>query len=409
MNRGVAIASVVAGWTFACGGMLPPSDAGSDSGTDVVADVQDADETGPDAGNVSMVAAGANYSCAVNAGAVTCWGQDTLGIFGGGKIVLPPANIAGLPTANSVAPSILGTGFAQTCALAVGGGLFCWGDNTEGQVGNGVVSASPVTAPTKVLPGNVNVASGNSYTCAVDSVSGIVSCWGEYGPQLGLGTSDGGVFQVPSPTQVPGLPPAQAIAAGDQDTCAIAGGDVWCWGLNLYGEVGDGTTKPRYSPVRVQGLPPGASAVSVGAEYVCAVAAGHVYCWGWGAGGQLGNGLTTNSTIPAVATGITNAIYVSAAYTHTCAITSDMAAYCWGHNGSGQLGDGTFDDHPIPTLIKSIPSVVEISAGYSHTCALTAAHHIMCWGDNTWGEIGNGVFPDGGTQSVPVPTQVVGL
>ncbi|MCX6706719.1 MAG: hypothetical protein NT001_01100, partial [Candidatus Woesearchaeota archaeon] len=136
-------------------------------------------------------------------------------------------------------------------------------------------------------------------------------------------------------------------------------GSLKSWGYNYYGQLGDGTTTDRHTPVSVSGGITTAVSVSAGLEHTCAVLSDHtVKCWGYNDNGQLGDGTTTNSLTPVSVSGITNAINVSTSYKHTCAVLSDHTVKCWGYNDFGQLGDNTIIDKHIPVIVSGITTAV---------------------------------------------------
>src|SRR5439155_640288 len=211
-----------------------------------------------------------------------------------------PVAVRGLTTATRVV-----TGDAHTCALLGDGTVQCWGVGDSGQRGDGTFNnISTVPGAVVGITGAVAVAARGYHSCALLG-DGTVWCWGRNSDgQLGNGTTIGS----PVPGRVAGLPSATAVSGGFQHTCALlADGTVQCWGRNLEGQLGDGTTTSSSTPVRVGGIT-GAVAVSAGILHTCALLAnGTVKCWG-AVGpnndfGQLGNGATTGSSTPVTVTG----------------------------------------------------------------------------------------------------------
>jgi alpha-tubulin suppressor-like RCC1 family protein len=301
------------------------------------------------------ITAGYAHACAlVAAGGVRCWGENGSGQLGDGGLTdrRTPVSVTGISGAVAI-----GAGFAHTCAVVADGAVKCWGSNYRGQLGNGTTTSSTTPVPVTGLTGAVAVTAGLGHTCALLS-GGTIRCWGaNYTGALGNGTTVGSAVPVP----VTGLSGVADVAAGGSasealHTCAVlADGTGTCWGSNQQGQLGNATTSDgELEPVSVVGLE-GASVVTAGDNHTCAVVASRaVSCWGRNVSGQLGNGTTGGSSTPVWVLGLEGATVVTAGDYHTCAIAAGGAVSCWGSNASGQLGDGTTTNSPTPVAVVGL-------------------------------------------------------
>ena len=315
-------------------------------------------------------------------------------ICGGGACLPEPSSIH------------LTVGSQHSCVTAVTGGIKCWGHNDGGQLGDGTAKESGVPVAVQGISGGMLALAASGDTCAV-TVGGALLCWGhnESG-QLGNGTQQGNL----TPTAVSGLGAGvKAVAAGGLHTCAVtSAGAALCWGENSSGELGTGTTSDSFVPIGVKGLSSGVSAVAVGFGHSCAITeGGTAKCWGLNKYGELGNGAASEIPVkaPVDVKSLTDLVAIAASSLHTCALTSTGLLWCWGHNLDGELGNGSTVDSSLPQNVIGIPdSVKAIGVGTSHTCAVTLEGAVKCWGNNSFGQLGNNT-----TMVSHLPVDVVGL
>ncbi len=298
-------------------------------------------------------------------------------------------------------------GRAHTCGITVTGVAYCWGNNAFGQLGDGgVVTESSV--PVLVSDGRTfrEISAGNDHTCAITTTSDVY-CWGaDASGQLG----DGGPNTDQSaPTLVLGTAGLfNFVSAGSEHTCAVTlAGAGYCWGKNTEGQLGDSTTLMRTTPAPVSGLVVfksiSAGTGLLGSAHTCGFNTSNVaYCWGDTKSGQLGDGTNTQRLAPTAVSGGTSIAYLASGDQYTCAVTLAGAGKCWGVNADGQLGDGSTTPSNAPVAVAGSLTLDGISTGSRFSCA-TSLGSVYCWGDNSWGQLG-----DGSTTNSPMPVMVTG-
>ena len=361
------------------------------------------------------VGAGWEHTCAVHAtGEVSCWGDDTSGELGNGATANSeplPVKVVGLDDAVDVT-----AGHWHTCALRSSGEVSCWGRNSDGQLGNddmGVDSYVPV--PVTGISDAVSVSANGEHTCAAHA-TGEVSCWGDnWQGELGNGESGSGA-QSAVPVRVSGVADAVAVASGYDHTCALReGGKVSCWGHNEFGQIGndrDFITKVLNDsfiadPSEVVSLDD-AIAITAGGAVSCAVRAnGTISCWGSNAYNRMGNSeaLSANPT-PLPISGIYDAVGVAAGSNHTCIVRQGGSVSCLGSNIYGELGDGQSDLFTSEQVkVVSIDDAVDLSSSLHHSCVLHSTSEVSCWGRFWKGQAGDAATGD----TPPVPIKVDGI
>jgi alpha-tubulin suppressor-like RCC1 family protein len=358
--------------------------------------------------NVTAIMAGAIGACAVlSTGGVDCWGlfgpggDNCAGYRSPDPCTTTPAAVPGINNATAVADVAL-----AACVLVATGNVGCWGDNGWGELGDGT-----------------NFAAEDDPDRCADNPTPI-------GYPCGSAT----------PVPVSGISDAVGVSGGQEHACAVlAGGTVECWGDNQVGELGEGTdTGPTQCgpypcsrvPVPVSGIT-NAIAVSAGEYHTCALLAdGRVECWGENVFGQLGNGTSTGpqncaetvtyacSTTPVVVSGITDAVALAAGRTGACALRRGGRIVCWGMNYAGELGNGIGrgpefchpphdpNDWPCattPVPVTGVTDATRITAGEHEACAILANGAIECWGANVYGQLGDGLTSD---SAVPVEAKI---
>jgi alpha-tubulin suppressor-like RCC1 family protein len=270
-------------------------------------------------------------------------------------------------------------GVMHSLALTSKGTVYAWGNNQAGQLGDGTTTNRSTPVKVADLPTDITaVAAGAVHTLAMNS-KGTVYAWGDNSEgQLGDGTTTSSL--TPKPVSLPADVTITTVAAGyGHNLAATATGTVYAWGQNHYGQLGSGASNEFSStPVAVLVLPAGATITALSGSSMHSLAAasnGTAYAWGQNAPfGLLGDGTTTNHPTPvaiSLPAGVTFKALAAGVY-HNLAVGSNGTAYVWGTNTDGQLGDGTSDLESIlaPAAVKGLPTgvtVTAVAAGGGHS------------------------------------------
>jgi alpha-tubulin suppressor-like RCC1 family protein len=324
--------------------------------------------------------------------------------------------------------SQIATGAYHSCAIVENGEVRCWGDNGNGQLGDGTLESRSTPVPVLSqqgarLSGVQALALGYWHSCAL-LYNGEARCWGynEFG-QLGDGTIENRstAVSVRATSGAGALTDVRELALGYgyAHSCALLNnGEVRCWGRNDFGQLGDGTTIPSPRPVPVLdssvGLPlNGVKALALGELHSCALLTnGGARCWGNNDFGQLGDGTIEKRLFPVSVLGsgglLTGVLELALGGKHSCALLTSGEAHCWGYNDSGQLGNGTttMKPNPVPVLASpgggAMKGVKALALGILHSCALLTSGEARCWGNN-----GDGRLGDGTLEARPTPVSVL--
>ena len=335
----------------------------------------------------STLDSGQAHSCATLHGILYCWGDNSRGQLGLGDTTQQntPARVGTLGDWAQVA-----AGAGHSCALRRDGSAYCFGANDYGQLGQ--KTSLPTLAPLQVpLPGAAaSIVTEVNDVCVV-GVDGALICWGD-NAEGEIGQDDPQPFQTPLPPTTVGTDHDWTAAdTGQGDTCGLRGrGDLYCWGRNTSAQLGlgDGAPVQTRAPTSVGTLT--YVRIHAGQDHTCGIATdGSLYCWGLNMSGNLGTGDRVAHSSPTPIGVKLDWREVSLDTFHSCAIDSAEHLYCWGRNVEGQLGVGDYDDRLSPTLVTG-EGFVQVAVGRFHTCALKADDSVWCTGVNDAGELGVG-------------------
>ena len=368
---------------------------------------------------VTSIDSGAYSSCATNSDDwAYCWGEGWAGQLGNGDTVdssMPVAISQGaIPSGATIRQ--LSAGLRHVCVIASDNWVYCWGENNRGQLGDNSVDRR--NTPVALNRGNIptgatirEITTGAEHTCAIAS-NNRAYCWGNNDDgQVGDGTNTARTTPV---VVSQGAMPSGALvnqisaAKSGWHTCATSINErAYCWGNNWHGSLGNNSTTNRNTPVAVsQGAMPSGSVVrqiALGQEHTCAIASDQkAYCWGHNNEGQVGDNSSKDRSTPvavnqgAMPSGAMVNRIAPSQYAHTCAIANDNKVYCWGRNSVGHLGDGTTvtpKRTPVAVVQGSMPSnwsAFDLTTSAVGTCMIANDSLAYCWGWNNNSQLGNG-------------------
>jgi alpha-tubulin suppressor-like RCC1 family protein len=350
---------------------------------------------------VRQISAGGATACALTtAGGVFCWGSNRDGQLGDGSEKITTSSTVPLAVYGlSSGVADVSVGADSACALTTDGRVLCWGTNTYGQLGTGARRTSAdVPVPVPGLPAGIKAISvGGSRACALTPTNGLL-CWG-------VSPGDG---SPPSPTENLAYPVVDhpvapvgldtgvaAVAVGGRGTCAVLlDGSLRCWGEDSY-FVGDNSNVPNYVPVTPH-TPAGHTyrTLFAGQQGICGVTTtGGADCWGLSNYGQLGDATATYGELPepkSVAGWGSGVSDIGLGDVHSCAVVRGRVS-CLGLGDSGRLGSSRTGNALTPVGIPLLVGpVAAIAASTATTCAVSVAGAVLCWGDGQYGELGTG-------------------
>jgi len=340
--------------------------------------------------------AGNNHSLIIDlSGNLWAWGNNSYGQLGDGTTTrrTSPVQIKSGTKFN-----VISGGNSHSLAIDESDNLWAWGNNSYGQLGDGTNTSENTPFQIKAGTKFTTVAGGYGYSLAIDSSGGLWA-WGYniYG-QLGDGTS-GTANNKSTPVPIKAETRFTSVAAGYYHSLAIDwSGNLWAWGYNSYGALGDGTTTNKSTPVQIKSGTKFAT-VAAGNSYVYSHSlaidlSGNLWVWGDNYYGQLGDGTTTQRNSPVQIKSGTKFNVVAAGYGHSLAIDNDGNLWAWGRNNYGQFGDGTTTDKSTPVQIKSGTKFTTVAAGNYYSLAIDNDGNLWAWGDNSYGQFGDGTTTD---------------
>lgn len=354
-------------------------------------------------------------------GTVWAWGMNNKAQIGNGTTT--DRNTHTLPTqlkdlTDCIAVSIGTESFAwavHSLALKKDGTVWAWGNNKNGQLGDGTNVSKLNPIQLHDLSGVIAISSGQKFSLALTN-DGIVWAWGENGyGQLGNGTkTDSNI-----PVKINNLDGIVAIGAGDWSAYALRNdGSIWVWGANMFGQLGDNTKNSSKTPIQLTNINDVCD-ISIGGNFALALKKdGTVWAWGLNFWGQLGDGTKSNKNYPSKINGLNKMKTIKAGACHALAIDENNSVWAWGANFGGQLGDSSiswhqaYDDYLakhgtlatfaspgiisggraitsiVPVRVVNFTNAIGVAAGRNHSMAIKKDGSLWVWGDNGEGQLG---------------------
>jgi alpha-tubulin suppressor-like RCC1 family protein len=329
------------------------------------------------------------------------WGTDSDGELGDGSRTPVSDTPVQVKLPSGVTPTATRAGCLDSVALTSKGTALAWGNDSFGQLGDGgsaTARSKPVTVKLPKGTKLTSVRAGCAHDLALTS-TGKVLAWGlNNDGQLGDGTTRN--RHAPVQVKLPKGTKATAISTGCYDSLAVTStGKLYAWGFNNDGQLGDGTTKNRHTPVQVK-LPSGAkvTTIAAGCHHTLASTSQGLFGWGDNSQGQLGNGNTTSTTTPVPVIFLIRGQPLGkitglfGGCDDSMALFAKGALLAWGNNNAGQLGNGTTtsSDKPVGVKVPSGDKIKSVAEGCFHSLALTTTGAVLAWGENSSGQLGTG-------------------
>jgi alpha-tubulin suppressor-like RCC1 family protein len=363
-----------------------------------------------------QISAGKWHTCGVATDdRAYCWGDNLNGQLGDGTTT---DRARPTPVAGSLKFILVSAGGSYSCGITTENRAYCWGENTTGQLGDGTTTRR--LRPMAVAGGRRfrQVRAGHFHSCAVNPFDAAF-CWGQNtNGQLGDGTKTNRLTPV---KVVGGLAFRRVFTAGLHTCGSTTNNRAYCWGRNEDGQLGDGTTIQKLKPTLVLGghsftqVTVGAGQGGAWSSVSCGqTTTNRAYCWGDNRAGQIGDGTSGQDLIRRTPVAVKGGLLfsgLSSGGIHTCGVTTVNRAYCWGSDGNFQVGDGNFsqEQYVTPNAVTGGLQFRAITAGTFHTCAITTGDRAYCWGNNFQGQLGIGTVDSGaGFTPKSAPIAVIG-